>query len=258
MDGLLAGQKVIITGGGAGIGRATAERMHAEGAAVAVLDIDADAAAEVAESVRGSGFVVNVKDRDGLASVLLEAVDTLGGCTALVNNAGVGNLKPLDRYSDKEWDLLIGVNLTAVFTATRAIAPVLAAGGGGSIVNVTSASALRPTRGEAPYSAAKAAVVALTQSTALEYGPSVRANTVAPGFIRTGLTAMAADDPALSADLASRTPLARLGEPGDVADVIVFLCSSLSRYVTGQTIVVDGGSLLVNAQVDPLLQRWLG
>ncbi len=254
---LLEGQKVIVTGGGSGIGRATAIRMHAHGARVAVLDLHGDAAADTAELVDGSGFAVNVADTDACERALQNAVDSLGGCTALVNNAGVGNLKAITAYSDKEWDLLLNVNLKAVFTATRALGPVLVAGGG-SIVNVASASALRPTRGEAPYCAAKAGVVALTASAALELAPAVRVNCVAPGFIDTPLTAGAVDEPSIAAGLVERTPLARIGSADEVADVVVFLCSPMARYITGQTLVVDGGSLLINAQADPLLRMLLG
>jgi NAD(P)-dependent dehydrogenase (short-subunit alcohol dehydrogenase family) len=123
----------------------------------------------------------------------------------------------------------------------------------GVIVNNASASGLRPTRGEAPYSAAKAGVIALTKSTALEYGPAIRANCVAPGIIRTPMTELLFQSPGLLDPAREATPLGRMGEADDVADVVYFLCSDLSRYVTGQTITVDGGLGLPQAGIDGAL-----
>ena len=124
---------------------------------------------------------------------------------------------------------------------------------------MASVSGLRPTRGEAPYSAAKAAVIALTKSAALEYGPDhIRVNCVSPGFIHTQLTGFAFDNPAWIEPLEARTPLGRAGTPEDVADVVVFLASDRARYVTGHNLVVDGGSLLPSAQVDHFLNDLLG
>ena len=171
-----------------------------------------------------------------------------------MNNAGTGNVLPLADYSDTEWDRLLDVNLRGTFHGLRSALPLLqAAGGSGCVVNVASVSGLRPTRGEAPYSAAKAAVVSLTRSAALEYAPEVRVNAVAPGFIDTPLTAFAVDEPTSADPIAAGTPLGRIGTADEVADVIVFLCSPLARYVTGETVVVDGGSVLGNPQVDEFL-----
>jgi NAD(P)-dependent dehydrogenase (short-subunit alcohol dehydrogenase family) len=124
------------------------------------------------------------------------------------------------------------------------------AGGGGAIVNVSSISGIRPTRGEAAYSAAKAAVIALTQSAALEYGPTIRVNCVSPGLIDTPLTAPLLDDAAVRSGIERRTPLRRVGTPAEVASVIAFLCSEESSYITGVNIPVDGGSLLPSSQVE--------
>ena len=252
--GLLDGQRAIVTGGASGIGEATARRMAAEGASVAVLDINADAARLVADSIDGVSFSVNVADRDATETAVNEAVAALGGLTAVFNKAGIGSLKPMETYSDKEWDLLLDVNLKGTFNVTRAAIGHLRTFGGGSIINMASVSGLRPTRGEAPYAAAKAGVIALTMSSALEYGPDgVRVNCVSPGFIRTPLTEFAFSVPRYADPLAAATPLGRAGTPDDVADVVVFLASSLARYVTGQNIVIDGGSMLPSAQVDHIL-----
>jgi len=165
---------------------------------------------------------------------------------------------PLADYPDAEWDRLLDVNLRGTFHGLRAALPLLRnAGGTGNVVNVASVSGLRPTRGEAPYSAAKAAVVSLTRSAALEYAPEVRVNAVAPGFIDTPLTGFAVADPTYAGPIAAGTPLGRIGSADEVADVIVFLASPLARYVTGETVVVDGGSVLGNPQVDAFLRSLL-
>jgi NAD(P)-dependent dehydrogenase (short-subunit alcohol dehydrogenase family) len=257
--GLLEGQLAIVTGGAGGIGAATARRMAEEGARVAILDLNAEGAADVAREIGGLAFEVNVADRDTTEAAVDAAADAMGGLTIIFNNAGIGSLKPLHTYRDKEWDLLVDVNLKGTFNATRAAVPHLRAAGGGSVVNMASVSGIRPTRGEAPYAAAKAGVIALTMSGALEYGPDgVRVNCVSPGFIRTPLTEFAFSVPAYVEALDAVTPLGRAGTPEDVADVVVFLASGLARYVTGQNVVVDGGSMLPSAQVDHILGDLLG
>lgn len=261
--GLLDGHRSIITGGASGIGAATARRFAAEGATVAVVDRDADGAAAVAAEVGGTSFALDVSDRDAAAEVVRAAAEALGGLDDLFANAGVGNLRPLDAYRDKEWDVLVDVNLKGTFNCIRAAAPLMAAahaetGTVGSIVTMASVSGIRPTRGEAPYSAAKAGVIALTRSTALEYAPALRANCISPGFIHTPLTDFGATHEVYRAAIDAGTPLGRPGRADEVADVAVFLCSPLASYVTGTNLVVDGGSLLPSAQSDPMLRDLLG
>jgi NAD(P)-dependent dehydrogenase (short-subunit alcohol dehydrogenase family) len=196
----------------------------------------------------------DVADAGAMAAAVVAAADALGGLTCLVNNAGVGNVMHLADYPDQEWDRLLDVNLRGTFHGLRAALPLLReAAGTACVVNVASVSGLRPTRGEAPYSAAKAAVISLTRSAALEYAPEVRVNAVAPGFVDTPLTNFAVADPAYAEPIVAGTPLQRIGTADEVADVIVFLCSPLARYVTGETVVVDGGSVLGNPQVDSFL-----
>jgi NAD(P)-dependent dehydrogenase (short-subunit alcohol dehydrogenase family) len=257
--GLLEGRRTVVTGGGSGIGAATCRRFADEGSRVAVVDVDARAAEAVAGTVGGVALRADVADAAALTAAFERAASALGGLDTVVNNAGTGNVRPLHDYPDDEWDRLLRVNLTGVFNGTRAAVPHLRAGGRtGAIVNVSSLSGLRPTRGEAPYSAAKAGVVALTMSAALEYGPALRVNCVSPGFIRTPLTEPAAADDATRAELEAGTPLGRLGTADEVAATIAFLCSDLAAYVTGANLVVDGGSALINAQVDPMLRRFTG
>jgi len=254
--GLLEGARAIITGGASGIGRATCRRMAREGARVAVLDRDGDGARAVADEIDGLAFAVDVADHEAMASAVHAATDALGGLSILFNNAGIGDAETLHEYSIDKWREIIDVNLHGVYHGIRAAAPVMLADGGGSIVNTSSISGTRPAGGEGPYSAAKAAVAAITSVAALEYAPSIRVNAVAPGMIRTALTDPIAQFlPAVVDELTEKIPLGRWGTPEDVADVVVFLCSENARYITGQNLVIDGGLTLHGSGVDVLYQH---
>jgi len=254
--GLLDGQRAVVTGGGSGIGRATCRRMASEGARVAVVDLDGDAADAVAAEIDGVGYGVDVTDYDALEGAIADAATELGGLSALFNNAGGSNLSRIHEFALDEWDRIVRLNLTGVFHGIKATAPLLLEGGGGSIVSTASISGTRPAAGEAPYSAAKAAVAALSVSAALEYAPTVRVNAVSPGMIHTGMTDVLLAMDGLPEHMKAKTPLARVGVPEDIADVVVFLCSDLARFVTGQNLVVDGGMTLHGSGVDGLLQRF--
>ena len=251
----LDGQVAIITGGASGIGRATAIRFAAEGATVAVLDRDGDAAARVAEEVGGSAHVVDVRDGDAFAQAMRAVADSAGRLDVLFNNAGSGDLRPLHTVDDKLWHRLIDVNLTGTFNGMRAAVPLMLEGGRGAIVNNASVSGLTPTRNEAAYSAAKAGVIALTKSGALEYGPTVRVNCVAPGHVRTPLTAAWEQFPDVFDPVAAAIPLGRIGHADEIAEVVLFLATGRSSYITGQTLVVDGGISLPQAGTDTALKE---
>jgi NAD(P)-dependent dehydrogenase (short-subunit alcohol dehydrogenase family) len=250
----LEGHRAIVTGGAAGIGAATVRHLAARGAAVAVLDRDGDGARAVAEEVGGTALAADVADPAATTEAVGRAAEAMGGLTDVVVNAGLGLMKPLHRYTDAEWRLVVGVNLDGAFHTIRAAIPILLEGGGGNLVTVATLNAQRPLQGEGPYSAAKAGVVNLTQTVALEYAPTIRANCVSPGMIATALTQVITDDPDFAAVAEEGTPLRRIGAPDDVAQVIGFLCSDAAAYVTGQNLVVDGGAGLPNLQADSIVR----
>ena len=240
--GLVEGRAAVVTGGGSGIGRATSRRLAEEGARVAVVDVDSEAAAAVAKDFGGLAFGVDVGDPDALRQCVDAAAEELGGISILYNNAGTAAFNRLHELEPAEWERVLRVNLTGVWAGIRAAVPHMLAGGGGSIVSTASISGIRPAAGEGPYAASKAAVAALTASAALEYAPTIRVNAVSPGMIRTAMTAPWFEFMPDQVDRFEReTPVARIGEPEDVADVVVFLCSDLAAGITGEVLYVDGG-----------------
>ena len=251
MVGALEGRRAVVTGGRSGIGEAICRLFVVEGAAVAVLDRKVDGLA-------GTAFQCDVADAGAVDAAVADAADALGGVDILVNNAGMGMNKPLHLYTDAEWALVVGVNLTGTFNCMRAVIPRMLEGGGGTIVNNASFNSVRPLSGEAPYSAAKAGVVNLTMTAAVEYAPTIRVNCVSPGLIATPLTALVTDNPEWRAAAEAETPLRRIGTADDVARLVAFLCSDAAAYVTGQNIVIDGGSGLPNAQAESLIKTILG
>ena len=252
------GARALVTGGARGIGRAVADRLAADGAAVAIVDVD------LVTDGPPSGHLEltsDVAEPDALATAVAAAAGALGGLSILVNNAGFGTAKALDRYDDAEWARLVAVNLTGVWHGIRAALPHLRAAATeaapASIVNIGGTAASRPTRGEGPYAAAKAGVVALTRTAATEYAPLVRVNAVSPGYVATRMTRAIVDDERLRARVERRIPMGRVGRVEDVAGVVAFLCSADAAYVTGQDLVVDGGSTLPSHQSDELLKALL-
>ncbi len=252
--GQFSGRGAIVTGAASGIGAATARLLANAGAMVAVVDRNEQGANDVAATIPGAlACTCDVRDGSLVTHVVAEAAAAFGDVSILVSNAGVGDLRPLDTVDDKLWHRLVDVNLTGTFNAIRAVVPHMLTAGRGVIVTNASLSGLMPTRNEAAYSAAKAGVIALTKSTALEYGPTIRVNCVAPGFVATPLTSVFQDVPDVFEPIRTSIPLQRMGTAAEVAEVIGFLCSDASSYVTGQTIVIDGGLGLPQAGTDAAL-----
>jgi NAD(P)-dependent dehydrogenase (short-subunit alcohol dehydrogenase family) len=255
--GLVGGKRAVVTGGASGIGLATAKKLIEEGARVVIFDNDGEKAEAVAREIGARAWTVDVRDLAAMKSAMLAAAEWLRGLDTLVNNAGVGNFAPLEGHDAETWEKLIAVNLTGTYHGILAAVPLIRKAGGGAIVNNSSGSGVRPTRGELPYSAAKAGVIALTQGAAQEYGPDVRVNCVSPGLIRTPMSETLFHLPGILDPVVASTPLGRTGTAEDVAEVIAFLCSDHTAFVTGQNWVIDGGMGLAQAGIDESLRKLL-
>lgn len=241
---------VLVTGGGNGMGRATALRFAQEGAHVVVADIEAASAALVAEEIRharGSALAVpvDVTQRDSVASMMTRAVTEFGRIDVLCAIAGIGGTVPFVEMTDAEWAGVLDVNLNGVFLCGQLAArQMIAQGGGGSIVNMASTNGLVGEAELAHYNASKFGVVGLTMTMAIELAPhNIRVNAVCPGLIRTRLTAELVADPEATAEYHKKIPLGRFAEPDEVAGAFLFFASSDASFITGTTLVVDGGQL---------------
>ena len=230
----------LVTGAGRGIGLATAKRFLAEGWRVALLDIDAALLAEAAPE--GTlALTCDVSDAASVQAAVCAAAAHFGRIDALVNNAGVAVFKPLMETTLEEWNRVLAVNLTGPFLMTQAVAPIMAEGGGGAIVNITSISGLRASTLRVAYGTSKAGLAHLTKQQAVELaGMGIRVNAVAPGPVETAM-AKAVHTPEIRADYHAAMPLNRYGLESELAEAIFFLCSERSSYITGQVIAVDGG-----------------
>ena len=246
MSGELSGRVALITGAaGDGIGKATARKLLALGAAVAVTDSHERRTKETAEALakeydaRAAGFVLDVGNREQIASVCDDVERTLGAVDILVNNAAINVLVPVSEYTQQDWDRVIEIDLTGCFVLIRRLLPGMKQRGRGSIVNVTTIAAFIGNAFEGPYAAAKAALHSLTRSVAVEGGPfGVRANAVAPGIIESKFVKKAE---ARYQQMAQQAPLRRIGRAEEVAEAIAFLASERSSYITGEVLNVSGG-----------------
>ncbi|MBO0727464.1 MAG: SDR family oxidoreductase [Blastocatellia bacterium] len=246
-----AGKIAIVTGGGGEIGRATALRLAREGATVVVVDCDKDQAEKVASEITGDGGQswacrTDVAERDQAEAMAGAVFGRHGRIDILCNIAGIAPPAPLLETSDENWDKTIDVNLKGVFLCTQAVARLMVRTGGGAIVNMASTNGLVGETGLVAYNASKFGVVGLTMTAAIELAPyNIRVNAAAPGMIRTKLsqTVLDADPELASAYLRNKIPMARFGEPEEVAAVVAFLASDDASYVTGHALVIDGGQL---------------
>jgi glucose 1-dehydrogenase len=239
----------IVTGAGSGMGRATAIRFARDGYGVVVAEIDPERAAHVAAGIGEAAlpFAADVSEAESVDALLAACLEHFGRIDVMVSNAGVPHGAPFLELDEATWERVLAVNLKGVFLCGQAAArAMVAAGRPGAIVNVASTYAEVTEGGASAYSASKGGVRMLTKSMALELGPhAIRVNAVGPGWIRTGMNPL--DDPAQIAELEPTIPLQRIGVPEDVADVIAFLASEDARYVSGQTLFVDGGWLTSRA-----------
>jgi len=234
----LAGKVAAVTGAGSGIGKATALRFASEGARVVVNDIDGAAAAATAAAAGGLAVPGDVGDADVVEELVATAVRRFGRLDVLHNNAGYGAPDRVADLSDAQLAEMLRVNLFGVLHGTRAALPVMVDQGGGSIVNTASNAGLAAAPGRAAYGAAKAGVIQITRSTAVEHGRhGIRANAICPGPILTPAFARFAGDLDL---YAAQIPMKRLGTPDDVAALALFLASDDATYVSGAVIPVDG------------------
>jgi 3-oxoacyl-[acyl-carrier protein] reductase len=247
-----AGRVAVVTGGARGIGAAIAVRFAEEGACVAVLDLDEDAASTTAAGLgaeKAAGVSCDVADSDSVRTAVGRVVEKLGSVDILVNNAGVTRDNMLFKMTEDDWDTVMNVHLRGSFLMSREVQKHMVAAMYGKIVNLSSVSALG-NRGQANYSAAKMGLQGFTRTLAIELGPfGVNVNAIAPGFVVSDMTDQTARrlgiEPAdFRAAAAAATPVRRVGTPADIAAVAAFLCSDEASYVTGQTLYVDGGAKL--------------
>jgi 3-oxoacyl-[acyl-carrier protein] reductase len=240
------GKVALVTGGGRGIGAATAELLAREGAKVAVSDMDAAPATEVAGPIGGVAIACDVTDRGQVEAMVERTVKELGRLDILVACAGITRDNLLFKMTDEDWDAVIDTHLKGTFLCARAAQRYMVDQKYGKMVFLSSTSALG-NRGQANYSAAKAGLQGMARTLAIELGPfNVNVNSVAPGFVETRMTQataerMGMDFEAFKLGAASQIPLRRVGQPIDIATVIAFLCSDESSFVSGQTIYVRGG-----------------
>lgn len=245
----ITGKTAFITGGGGAIGREIALQLGGKGISVAVADLNEQTAGAVAEEINKGGgtslgVVVNIRDSKDVVGAVSRANDALGEIDILVNCAGIFPNSLVVEMTEEEWDLVVDVNLKGTFLACQAVMPGMQKKRSGRIVNISSGHGFKGGARTAHYSAAKAGVVALTKSLALELAPyGINVNAVAPGITDTEMPRRVLSL-GYMAERAKRNPLGRLGTPEDTACAVMFLLSEKSRYITGQTIYVNGGDLM--------------
>jgi len=251
VTGRFEGRTALVTGGGRGIGAATATRFAAEDARVVISDLDLEPAETVAAEIRTQGHralavACDVTDRASVEALVERAVQEYGSLDILVTCAGILRDNLIHKMTDSDWDLVVDTHLKGTYLCAQAAQRAMVLARRGKMVFLSSNSALG-NRGQANYSAAKAGIQGMARTLAIELGPfNINVNAVAPGFIETRMTKAVAERTGIDYEdlkraAAERTPLRRIGRPEDIAGVISFLCSDDASFVTGQTIYATGG-----------------
>lgn len=242
-----AGKVLLVTGGASGLGAATAKRFTAEGGRVAVADLDADRAKAAATELDGAiSFGLDVADNSGVAAAVHDVQGHFGRIDCVFNAAGHAEFGPIEQWSFDQWQRMMTVHAGGTFLVCKHVLPVLRAQRSGSIVNVASVAAMKAQSGNAPYGAAKGAILAFTRQLARDVAPDIRVNTVAPGRTRTGMTEplmieRAGSVEAGSAMFGQGNLQKRVAEPEEVAAAVCFLLSDEASFITGALLAVDGG-----------------
>jgi NAD(P)-dependent dehydrogenase (short-subunit alcohol dehydrogenase family) len=246
----LDGRGAIVTGAGSGIGQACALALASAGSSVCVVDLDADAALRTVREVESAGggaiaITGDAREKKTAEEAVRAAQERFGRVDVLVNNVGGTFFAPAQDITLNGWHAVLRLNLDTTLLFSQAVAPLMTAAGKGVIVNVSSITGVTASPNAAHYGAAKAAIISLTRTLAAEWAPAIRVNAVAPEYISTANT-----DRFISREarlrMLEQTPLGRFGKPDDVASAVLFLASDMASFMTGQTLIIDGGSMLQN------------
>ncbi|RJX38094.1 SDR family oxidoreductase [Paenibacillus pinisoli] len=241
------GKVAIVTGAGSGMGLEEARLLAQEGAKVVLTDINFDAVQAVAKSIQEDGgdaiaIKHDVASEDNWSEVVAETVNQYGKIDVLVNNAGISMAVGLLDTSIDQWNRVMNINVTSVFLGMKHVIPHMVAGGGGSIINISSIAGLTGSSGAGAYTASKGAVRMLSKAAAVDFGgQNIRVNSVHPGFISTPMSSQFVEDPQMLQFFLSQTALPRVGQASEVAQAVLFLASDEASYVTGVELPVDGG-----------------
>jgi 3-oxoacyl-[acyl-carrier protein] reductase len=235
---------VIVTGGAQGIGREIVSQFAREGARIVIFDLDEgklqEAVKEISSYSQGIGLMVDVSILEDVEKNVNKAIDNFGRVDILVNNAGITKDNLILRLSDKDWEAVYRVNLKGAFNCIKAVVRFMVKQRYGRIINISSVIGIMGNIGQVNYAATKAGLIGLTKSLAKELGSrNITVNAIAPGYIKTAMTDKLEEK--VKTEMLKRIPLARFGQPGDVAKAVLFLASSDAEYITGQVLVIDGG-----------------
>ncbi|MFH1576130.1 MAG: 3-oxoacyl-[acyl-carrier-protein] reductase [Candidatus Margulisiibacteriota bacterium] len=233
----------LVTGAAQGIGKAIAATLAKAGAKVVVSDVNLELATQTAKEINGVPLKLNVADLVEAETSLKKIKEELGNIDILVNNAGITKDTLFIRMKKEDWDLVLNINLSGVFNLCKAVVPIMMKQRSGKIINIASIVGEMGNAGQANYAASKAGVIGLTKTLAREIASrGITVNAIAPGFIQTAMTDKLSDD--VKQKMLAQIPLAKLGQPEDVANACLFLASSAADYITGQVINVNGGMLM--------------